>query len=212
MLRNAISAIATLVLVAVTGGPVEAQHTDFSGSWTLDRDASEFPQERRGGPVADEAEVAGTDGAAGADEAGLAVEVQRRSPSPRPMTNWSLNSSRSVVRARPSPTAWTAVHRSAGRHDDDSLFLGRRGAGHRRLPDGVNTTRRVDVGDSEAAYSQQRRPDDDRRLDTNDAARRHHDHVGLPEVGRIALGSPTHDPRLPTTTLPELRLRPEPMQ
>ena len=34
MLRNAIAVIATLVLIAVTGGPVEAQHTDFSGLWT----------------------------------------------------------------------------------------------------------------------------------------------------------------------------------
>lgn len=50
MLRNAITATAILVLVAITGGPVEAQQTDFSGSWTLDRDASELPQGRRGGP------------------------------------------------------------------------------------------------------------------------------------------------------------------
>ena len=50
MLRNPITVVATLVLIAVTGGPVEAQQTDFSGSWTLDSDASEFPQERRGGP------------------------------------------------------------------------------------------------------------------------------------------------------------------
>jgi len=49
MLRNAIIVIVTLVLISVTGGPVEAQHTAFSGSWTLDSDASEFPQERRGG-------------------------------------------------------------------------------------------------------------------------------------------------------------------
>jgi hypothetical protein len=49
MLRNAIIMIATLVLISITSGPAKAQHTSFSGSWTLDSDASEFPQERRGG-------------------------------------------------------------------------------------------------------------------------------------------------------------------
>ena len=57
------------------------------------------------GPVGDEAVVA--------DEAGLAVEVQRRSSSCKPMTSSSLNSSsansKSAVRARPSPTASTAA-------------------------------------------------------------------------------------------------------
>ena len=41
--------IGALVLIAFTDAQVEAQHADFSGTWTLDRGASEFPQGRGGG-------------------------------------------------------------------------------------------------------------------------------------------------------------------
>ena len=36
------------MLIAFTDAPVEAQHTDFSGTWNLDRSASEIPQGRGG--------------------------------------------------------------------------------------------------------------------------------------------------------------------
>ena len=49
MLRSALVCISTLALITFAGGPVEAQDADFSGTWTLDRDASEFPQERGSG-------------------------------------------------------------------------------------------------------------------------------------------------------------------
>ena len=50
MLRSTITGIGALVLIAFTDAPVEAQHADFSGIWTLDRNASELPQRRGGGP------------------------------------------------------------------------------------------------------------------------------------------------------------------
>jgi hypothetical protein len=46
MLRTAITNIATVVLVALIGTPVEAQDVDFSGTWILDRDSSDIPQRR----------------------------------------------------------------------------------------------------------------------------------------------------------------------
>lgn len=49
MHRIAIIGIGVLVLIACTGAPAEAQHVDFSGTWTLDPDASEVPQGRGGG-------------------------------------------------------------------------------------------------------------------------------------------------------------------
>ena len=52
MLRSAITCIGALVLIAFNGVPVQAQNADFSGTWTLDRDASELPQGRGGGPGA----------------------------------------------------------------------------------------------------------------------------------------------------------------
>ena len=50
MLRSGITGIGALVLVGFIGAPVEAQPADFSGIWTLDRDASDVPQGRGGGP------------------------------------------------------------------------------------------------------------------------------------------------------------------
>ena len=48
-MRVTITALVALALAAGTGTPVLAQGTDFSGTWHLDRDASEFPQFGRGG-------------------------------------------------------------------------------------------------------------------------------------------------------------------
>ena len=46
MRRTTITNIATVVLVALIGAPVEAQDVDFSGTWILDRDSSDVPQRR----------------------------------------------------------------------------------------------------------------------------------------------------------------------
>lgn len=48
-MRITITALVALALAAGAGAPVLAQGTDFSGTWHLDRDASEFPQFGRGG-------------------------------------------------------------------------------------------------------------------------------------------------------------------
>lgn len=49
MLRTPITNIATVILVALIGTPVEAQDVDFSGTWTLDRDSSDIPERRARG-------------------------------------------------------------------------------------------------------------------------------------------------------------------
>ena len=49
MLRTPITNIATVILVALIGTPVEAQDVDFSGTWTLDRDSSDIPERRNRG-------------------------------------------------------------------------------------------------------------------------------------------------------------------
>ena len=48
-MRITLTALVALVLAAGTGTPVLAQGSDFSGTWHLDRDASEFPQFGGGG-------------------------------------------------------------------------------------------------------------------------------------------------------------------
>ena len=49
MVKHVLTSVAILSLVTFTGGQVQAQNADFSGTWTLDRDASEFPQGPGGG-------------------------------------------------------------------------------------------------------------------------------------------------------------------
>ena len=49
MVKHVLTSVAILSLITFTGGQVEAQNADFSGTWTLDRDASEFPQGPGGG-------------------------------------------------------------------------------------------------------------------------------------------------------------------
>ena len=48
-MRITITTLVALVLAAGAGTPVLAQDADFSGTWRLDRDASEFPQFGGGG-------------------------------------------------------------------------------------------------------------------------------------------------------------------
>ena len=48
-MRITLTALVAFALAAGTGTPVLAQGTDFSGTWHLDRDASEFPRFGRGG-------------------------------------------------------------------------------------------------------------------------------------------------------------------
>ena len=50
MVKHVLTSVAILSLITFTGGQVEAKNAaDFSGTWTLDRDASEFPQGPGGG-------------------------------------------------------------------------------------------------------------------------------------------------------------------
>jgi len=48
-MRSTLACIGVLAVILPTGGPLEAQDADFSGTWNLDRDASEFPQEPASG-------------------------------------------------------------------------------------------------------------------------------------------------------------------
>ena len=49
MVRLLLTSIGVLGLVMFAGGQADAQNTDFSGTWTLDRDASEVQQAPGGG-------------------------------------------------------------------------------------------------------------------------------------------------------------------
>ena len=48
MVKHVLTSVA-ISLITFTGGQAEAQNADFSGTWTLDRDASQFPQGPGGG-------------------------------------------------------------------------------------------------------------------------------------------------------------------
>ena len=63
MVKHVLTSIAILALITFTGCQVQAQNADLSGTWTLDRDASEFPQGPGGG--------GGRRGGAGAGRGGV---------------------------------------------------------------------------------------------------------------------------------------------
>ena len=48
-MKSIFTAVGVLALLGAVSLPLEAQTVDFSGTWTLDRDASEFPQFPGGG-------------------------------------------------------------------------------------------------------------------------------------------------------------------
>ena len=64
MLKHTLVLIAVLSLAVVTRTTLHAQTTDFSGTWTLDQEASQFPQPPGGGGGRDGGRQGGPRGAA----------------------------------------------------------------------------------------------------------------------------------------------------
>ena len=107
MLKHTLVLIAVLSLAVVTRTTLHAQTTDFSGTWTLDQEASQFPQ-----PPA--VVVAVAVGVAVADKGVVVVDSapapRSSSPRPRLYCRWS---SRQAVRAGRSSIGWTAASQPA---------------------------------------------------------------------------------------------------
>ena len=113
--------VSTLVLAgalaAFVAAPAQAQQPDFSGTWELDRGASEIPEFRGGRGGAGVAGAAVRDAAAPDAREAPAVSALRppRSSSPSRPTCSPSNSRPRAAAVRPA-TAWTATRAPAAAH------------------------------------------------------------------------------------------------
>ena len=178
--------VTTLVLAgalaAFVAAPAQAQQPDFSGTWEIDRGASEIPEfrggrggGRGGGPGRGGAERQGGPGGFGAAAATLVITqssdlltVEQQTPRGSRSASYRLDGNESTT--------------SSPRGDLVTTFeLGRRQPPHRGHDADVDAARRLLHGHRRAALAERRRPDPHGRIDAHASVRRNLHETGLPK-------------------------------